>query len=215
MHNNAKMSGGSFISFLPSGEVKRAYYGNEAPYTIKQEGYRTFEQDQFDYGWIRFIYERTLFDEGGLRFRDYRWFEDPVFFVDAMTLVDRYYVIPDAVYCYREDYKEAQWNAEKIRDMLAGISHNLDFAKEHDFNKLYERLIRRINYDYCAAILEHLKDKEVLARMAAIQGSFDISRVAYLVEWGYEAFILSPLYYRICEEQRTAVVRVAKKKIPL
>lgn len=211
MQNNAKMSGGSFISFLPSGEVKRAYYGNEAPYTIKQESYRTFEQDQFDYGWIRFIYERTLFDEGGLRFHDYRWFEDPVFFVDAMTLVDRYYVIPDAVYCYREDYKEVQWSAEKIRDMLAGISHNLDFAKEHDFNKLYERLIRRINYDYCAAILEHLEDKEVLARMAAIQGSFDISRVAYLVEWGYEAFILSPLYYRICEEQRTAVVRVAKK----
>lgn len=94
----------------------------------------------------------------------------PCSLVDAMTLVDRYYVIPDAVYCYREDYKEVQWSAEKIRDMLAGISHNLDFAKEHDFNKLYERLIRRINYDYCAAILEHLEDKEVLGAYGGDSG---------------------------------------------
>ena len=211
LQNGAKMCGGSFISFLPSGEVRLSYYGDETPYTIKEAGFRSLEQDQFDYGWIRFIYQRELFSEQGLRFPLYRWYEDPVFFVNALALAGEYYVIPEPVYCYREDYKEPSWSAAKIRDMLAGIAHNLAFAQRNDLDGLYTRLIYRIDYDYGKAILDAIDDEEVLARIADIQGSLEVDRVAYLKEKGYEVYILKPLYYRVCAERKTAVRRLAEK----
>lgn len=211
LQNGAKMCGGSFISFLPSREVKFTYYGDETPYTIKEAGFRSLEQDQFDYGWIRFIYQRELFSEQGLRFPLYRWYEDPVFFVNALALAGEYYVIPESVYCYREDYKEPSWSAAKIRDMLAGIAHNLAFAQRNDLDRLYTRLIYRIDYDYGKAILDAIDDEEVLARIADIQGSLEVDRVAYLKEKGYEVYILKPLYYRVCAERKTAVRRLADK----
>ena len=211
LQNGAKMCGGSFISFLPSGEVRLSYYGDETPYTIKEAGFRSLEQDQFDYGWIRFIYQRELFSEQGLRFPLYRWYEDPVFFVNALALAGEYYVIPEPVYCYREDYKEPSWSAAKIRDMLAGIAHNLAFAQRNDLDRLYTRLIYRIDYDYGKAILDAIDDEEVLARIADIQGSLEVDRVAYLKEKGYEVYILKPLYYRVCAERKTAVRRLAEK----
>lgn len=211
LQNDAKMCGGSFISFLPSGEVKLSYYGDETPYTIKEAGFRSLKQDQFDYGWIRFIYQRELFSEQGLRFPLYRWYEDPVFFVNALSLVGEYYVIPEPVYCYREDYKEPSWSSAKIRDMLAGIAHNLAFAQKNDLDGLYARLIYRIDYDYGKAILDAIDDEEVLARIADIQGSLEVDRVAYLKEKGYKVYILKPLYYRVCAERKTAVRRLAEK----
>lgn len=211
LQNEAKMCGGSFISFLPSGEVTLSYYGDETPYTIKEAGFSSLEQDQFDYGWIRFIYQRELFSEQGLRFPLYRWYEDPVFFVNALALAGEYYVIPEPVYCYREDYKEPSWSAAKIRDMLAGIAHNLAFAQRNDLDGLYTRLIYRIDYDYGKAILDAIDDEEVLARIADIQGSLEVDRVAYLKEKGYEVYILKPLYYRVCAERKTAVRRLAEK----
>ena len=208
---DAKMCGGSFTSFLPSGEEKLVYYGNEAPYTIVEEGFRTIAQDQFDYGWIRFIYERSLFAEGALRFPAYRWYEDPVFFLDAVSLAQRYYVIPKPVYLYREDYKEPSWSAVKIRDMLAGIEHNLRFARENDLDVLYTRLVDRIDHDYGDAILEFVDDEEVLLRMVSMQAALDVKRVSYLREQGYDVYVLNPLYYRVCKERKTAVRRMADK----
>ena len=209
--HRAKMCGGSFISFLPSGETKLAYHGNEASYTIAKAGFQKFEQDQFDYGWIRFIYASDLFTKGKLRFPDYRWYEDPVFYVNAMKLVKRFYVIPEPVYCYREDYKEPSWSVEQVRDMLAGIAHNLAFAVENNYNTLYARLIRRINHDYCEAIMSYLDDREVLSRITDIQASLEVDRVAYLKERGYVVYVLNPLYYRLCEERKTAIGRLATK----
>lgn len=211
LQHDAMMCGGSFTCFLPSGKVKLIYRGDEAAYTIERAEFRTLEQDQFDYGWIRFIYKRELFSEQGLRFPLYRWYEDPVFFVNALALVGRYYVIPEPVYCYREDYKEPSWSAAKIRDMLAGIAHNLAFAQKNDLDRLYTRLIYRIDYDYGKAILDAIDDEEVLARIAAIQGSLELDRVAYLKEKGYKVYILKPLYYRVCAERKTAVRRLAEK----
>ncbi|WP_251197729.1 glycosyltransferase family 2 protein [Anaerotardibacter muris] len=208
--NDAKMCGGSFTAFLPEGKDRSIYYGDETPYTIREEGFRTIEQEQFDYGWIRFIYAKELFEEG-LRFPLYRWYEDPVFFVRANMLAKRYYVIPEPTYYYREDYKQPSWNAVKIRDMLAGIAHNAAFAKQHDLNDLYGRLIYRIDYDYGEAILSQMDDEEVLDRMAGLQAGLEIERVAYLREKGYLAYILKPLYYRVCAERKTAVRRLAEK----
>ena len=211
LENEAKMCGGSFVSFLPSGEQKTTYYGSEAPYTITEEGFRSIAEDQFDYGWIRFIYSRDLFIDGHLRFPGYRWYEDPVFFVDAVALSGAYYTIENPTYCYREDYKEAQWNAVKIRDMLAGIEHNLRFAAENDLNMLYTRLIDRIDHDYGDAILSQIEDEEVLLRMTHIQASLEVDRVAYLRDQDYEVYVLNPLYFRICKERKTAVRRLAEK----
>lgn len=211
VRNKAKLCGGSFISFLPSGKMKMTYYGNESSYTIREEGFRSFEEDEFDYGWIRFIYDRALFAQDGPRFPEYRWYEDPVFFTEVIDLVGEYYVIPEPTYCYREDYKKPSWTPVKVRDMLAGIAHNLEFAQGRNFDRLYTRLVDRIDHDYGDAILSQLDDEEVLLRMTEIQASLQIDRVAYLREQGCSAYLLNPLYYRICKERKTAVRRLADR----
>lgn len=211
IEQNVAMCGGSFVAFYPDGTKKECYVGDEVSYTIREAGMRTMEQDQFDYGWIRFIYQRKLFTEEGLHFPEYRWYEDPVFFVNAVQLVDGYYVIPEEAYCYREDYKEANWTAVVVRDMLKGLQHNLHYADKQGYDLLYSRLIHRIDFDYNLAIQELLDDEEVLQRMVTIQSNLNIDKVPYIKEQGFRVFTLRPLYDEICRKKKTAIVRLADK----
>lgn len=208
--NNALICGGSFSTICPNEEAKTTFTGPQSFYTFTSEGFRTIEQDQNDYGWIRFVYEKRFLDENDIRFLDMQWYEDPVFFIEAVSKAGGYYAIPTVVYCYREDYKQTEWTVGKTRDLLRGISKNLDFASQQKYVRLYTTLIRRLNEDYYDAIVENLSDYEVFQLLVEIQSKIDPSLISFVREAGQNCYFL-----RVFDEiknqpiNNTAIMRAA------
>lgn len=208
--HHARICGGSFEMFYPDGTEKKFFGGEQFFYTIRKEGMYNFKDNETDYGWIRFVYHRSIFEEGGIRFPEYRWYEDPVFLVRVMSFCPEYYAIKDPVYRYRSEHKEPSWNVVKVRDMVKGIASNLAYAKENRLATMYTMLTLRLNRDYYEPIMEYISDEEVFTILVSIQGSFDPSLMNDAVENGWDSYLLKPLL-DFKNGTDTAIIRLAKK----
>ena len=209
--NNASVCGGSFSCMNPDGSLETEFDLESSVYVVKKEGFRSFEDDAFDYGWIRFIYKKALLSEHEVEFPNLRWYEDPVFLVDVMRHAEQYYLIPEVVYCYRVDYKDPSWTVQKARDLLKGIGRNLAFAEERRLGLLYTRLVNRIENDYLSAIEQNLDDEEVMFEMIRIQSRLDPSLISFVNEGKNVFHFLAPLKTLMEGGRPTAVVRLAKR----
>lgn len=210
--NDALMAGGSFSTVDPTGHINEDLHEEDAFYRINRAGWRDSENIPTDYGWIRFIYDKRLFEKG-LRFPELAWYEDPVFFINAITLAKRVFVIPDVTYRYRVDYKQTTWGVEKTRDLLRGISSNLDAAAKIKNRSLYSLMIRRIDWDYCDRIARSLDDDMSLLLLSEIQCKFD-EKMADPSAPLNSYHVLYPLAIMQGNSQigrGTAVVRLARK----
>lgn len=209
--NEAMVCGGSFSCVKPDGSLEEEFYGDASAYSVKKEGFKLFDEDAFDYGWIRYIYNRGFMKSNSLAFPALRWYEDPVFFVNVMKKAERYYLIPDVVYRYRVGYKTTKWAPSRVRDLLKGIGYNLNYAKETGNSTLYTRLVCRIDKDYLEAIESNLNDEEVFAELVSLQASLDPSLIQFVQTHDRVHHMLVPLWHIVTGENNTAIVRAAKK----
>lgn len=210
--SRAQLCGGSFSAVYPDGTLRDRFTATQAYYTFREEGFRSFEGDQTDYGWIRFIYRRDFLTDNGIVFPEMQWYEDPLFLTQVETACERYYAIPEPVYCYREDHKQPDWTVGKTRDLLKGIQNNLAFAASRGYSRLYTMLIRRLEEDYYPALVKNISDDEVFCRLTQIQVSLDLDLLAFARETGKHAYVLHALNdLKYLEIGNTAIVRVARK----
>ena len=209
--HNAKLSGGSFMMVLPDGEEVTYFGGRQAFYTIRKEGMQSLSGLQTDYGWIRFMYHHSIFDEGKVRFPDHRHYEDPVFLVRVMKYCDEFYGIKDLIYRYRAEYKEPTWTVAKVRHILQGIEEDSKFAQEKRLNNFYTALILRLNVDFCSAIMEFINDEEVFTRLTSIQGNLDHSLMNDIVDAKSKTYLIKPLLDYAVIPSPLAIVRFAKR----
>lgn len=207
--NDVKISGGSLKLIYPDGSEKKYFGGEQSFYTFRKAGLFSLLDLQSDYGWIRFLYHSSIFEEGKVRFPEYRWYEDPVFLTRVMTYCDSFYAISTPVYDYRVDYKETNWDVVKVRDLLNGIAANLEFAEKNNLPTLYSALVSRLNYDYYSAIMEHLDDAEVLLILLKIQGNLNIKMINAVNENNLASYLIRPLSE--FDIYGTAVVRLARR----
>lgn len=208
--NNAKICGGSVELFRPDGSIETFSGGEQFFYRMSHEGMQRFTDKETDYGWIRFIYHESIFSDGGVRFPERRWYEDPVFLTRVIDYCDEYYAVPQVVYEYRVDHKEVTWDVVKVRDMLKGICGNMDFAKRHSLPTLYTTLVYRINRDYYPGIMEYITDEEIFTHLATIQGTLDLTLLNDVLEKGWKSYLIKPLFDFI-NRKDTAIVRLAKR----
>lgn len=166
--NDALICGGSFAVRDAQGVVSHPFSHDYRAYVFREEGFRTFAEDQFDYGWIRFVYHNSLFIDG-MRFPELAHYEDPVFFTQMMERCPRYYGLPFDAYCYNEDRPKRSWTKRQVRDLLYGIEHNLDFAQRCGYPSLYSLMLMRLNLEYREAIVDHADDDEVFERLMRLQ----------------------------------------------
>lgn len=166
------IAGGSFSDFSIY-EVNEKYAGAMSAYTFSQEQMIRYEEYQFDYGYHRFIYKREFLINNELWFPEYKRYQDPPFFVNAMLCAEVFYAIPDITYCYRVAHKQVNWSEEKANDLMAGLLDNLRIAKERNLHKLYWLTLKRIQgeardtiYSVCCqknkAMQDMLKELEML-----------------------------------------------------
>lgn len=119
-----------------------------------------YQSCQFDYGYVCFIYRTSVLKQNKIIFPDYRRFQDPVFFVRAMHAIQKFCFADTALYCYRAPNMAARFNRKKLEDLLKGLRDNLQFAKEHNYDILFNQTIKRIEYEYCEIICSNITDTD-------------------------------------------------------
>ena len=143
-----KICGGSFSDFNTSSGVVTTSWADPLldGYTFSKAEKIKYTDYQFDYGWTRFIYNRELLIRNRIFQPNYKFFEDPPFFVEAMITAGEFYAIPDVTYCYRSSHKSLNFYKDSVQDALEGMSDNLQIAKADNLDKLYTTTLGRINW---------------------------------------------------------------------
>lgn len=157
--NNALICGGSFQEDRPSEKIDE-WSGNLSRYKFNTDGFIEYKNYQFEYGYHRFIYKKDFIKKQGILFPDLSYYEDPVFFVTAMSEAKKFYALQRITYCYRTLHKTSLWSDKQVLDLLTGIKLILNLAKEQGFTELMVLERARIENDYLDPILKFLlKDK--------------------------------------------------------
>lgn len=192
--SEALICGGSLSLLKPSGKIKSEFSFDESFYHISCEREVPLEQIWTDYGWIRFMYDSSLFVDGKVRFPQLNWYEDPVFFLRAVEKAGGCRVVPVDVYHYRVGYKETEWTVARVRDMLWGMGRNLAVADRLKMHELYVTIAHRFNRDYSDAILKQIKDPGVYEQLVAIQASINHGLIKEHSAYDEPYYYLLPLY---------------------
>ena len=129
-----------------------------AGYTFTESDVKSYRDYQFDYGFHRFMFKRSLFESvsdsaAGVAdvaadanatdsaasgpFPALTFFEDPVFLAQTLYRAGRFFATDQVGYCYRCDYKVPHWTTKKAADLLEGVRRNLEFSKEQGLPLLH------------------------------------------------------------------------------
>lgn len=208
--SGALICGGSLSLLKSSGKIKSEFSFDESFYHVSCEREVPLEQIWTDYGWIRFMYDSSLFVDGTVRFPQLNWYEDPVFFLRAVEKAGGCKVVPVDVYHYRVGYKETEWTVARVRDMLWGMGHNLAVADKLKMHELYVTIAHRFNRDYSDAILKQIKDPGVYEQLVAIQASINHGLIKESSAYDEPYYYLLPLYGDR-KRRAVAVERLARR----
>lgn len=148
--NSVNICGGSLCAINTEGEkMDRQYSGDNSGYVFDADALREYNDYQFEYGYWRFIYRRSLLEDNKLRFPEVRRFQDPPFMVSAFSCAGKFYALKEPTYCYREGegFKNVDWKADdflKARHFLRGLRTVLSNARKNGYRALFERTLRRM-----------------------------------------------------------------------
>ena len=144
--HGAQICGGSFSSFR--GEqpttVRHEFTPSLWGYVFEQDGMVSYEDYQFDYGFHRFVYKRSLLQESGIVFPSCRRFQDPPFFARAMIATGEFYALARPTYLYRKRSKPIKWTAEKTCEFLRGCTELLNISRENGLDRLHALAMARV-----------------------------------------------------------------------
>lgn len=124
--------------------------------TLKYDDY------QVDYGYCSFIFNREFLEKNHISFPPYRRFQDPPFFVKALHAAGNFAMADTYLYCYRIPAMVSRYNTQKVIEMLQGITDNLQYARDHKLNILFQRTLDRLEYECCDCILHNLKSNDII-----------------------------------------------------
>ncbi|TLD80476.1 glycosyltransferase family 2 protein [Helicobacter sp. MIT 05-5293] len=142
--NQALICGGCFSDYQ-NGVINTDFDEMLFGYTFKQNGFIEYRDYQFDFGFTRFIYQRTFLLDNNIFHPHYTRYEDPVFFVKAMIAAKRFYAIAEITYCYRIGHQKnlLAWSETQWSDQNKGLLDVLCLAKSYQLENLYNLTLAR------------------------------------------------------------------------
>lgn len=144
--HDADICGGSFAIIREDGEVWTDDKIDNG-YSFSEDGWVNFEEYQFDYGFMRFIYKTSFLKENHIFFPEYRRYQDPPFMVEAFQKAGRFYAIKDITYRINA-HEKVNWSDSELDGLEAGLSENISRSLEYDYPELGRNNIRRIFSDF-------------------------------------------------------------------
>ncbi len=146
-NNNVLVACGEFSEY-DGEQVFQKYSGVYEKYLFKQDGIIDYKDFQFDYGYIRCIYNAKFLKDNNLCFPEYIRFQDPPFYCKTMLLAKKFYALHKNCYVYRVSHKQIQWNKVKIFGVLSGLNDNLKLANKYNLKILKEICKYRLLVEY-------------------------------------------------------------------
>ena len=194
VQHDVRICGGSFSIVWPDGKVvtrfdSERYWG----YTFEKDGLWEYRDYQFDFGYHRFLFRRDFLLKNRLFFPDYLRYQDPPFFVRAMTAAGSFYALRDVSYRYRMGTgpRGITVSRKKAWGQLMGYADNLEHAREHGFLRLYRLTFERCYVDNWHLVLaaERFHDAEIDRALQRLDRAIDLSLLPELGrfdKWRYE-----------------------------
>jgi len=165
---NAKVCGGSF-SILYADKLIKVFGGRESGYTFEVAGWVESSKYQFDYGYHRFLYERSFLIEHDLTFPEYKRYQDPPFLAKVLCEVDSFWGIPEVCYCLRDSCKKHNWKREMCIDLLKGVNACLDISIHKQWAYMHYLNTIRVGTDFYEIIHNFKDDKDVQNQLMHIK----------------------------------------------
>ncbi|MCI6980977.1 MAG: glycosyltransferase family 2 protein [Akkermansia muciniphila] len=146
--------GGSIIVRQADGRLDDTFDGEFDGQQFHTSGPMQYSDYQYDFGFYRFIYSRELIQKNNTRFPTLRYFEDPVFMVNAFWCAGFFYAIDKPTYLYNFTHHNVnrKTKANQVIDIFRGIGYNLRFSKENNLPRLHWYTISRFNMFYNQAV---------------------------------------------------------------
>lgn len=141
--HHAFICGGS-LCYFKKNKLITSPIEMEKGYYFLEDGYINYVDYQFDYGFGRFIYQRDFILKNKLFFPNYQRGEDPVFFIKAMCLAQKFYALHKPTYVYRIGYKKVCWSEAKILNTLKSLEASLKLCQQNGLNILAQTIEYRI-----------------------------------------------------------------------
>lgn len=155
--NHVLICGGSLWEDHDDGKwFRKRFVGNYKNYTFKNDGYISYRDYQYDYGFYRFIYNREFLIQNQIFFPAYIRFQDPPFFVNAMIQAKGFFALKRASYCYRAGHQNFSWSEKRICALLSGLVDDLRMSADAQLTKLHCLTLERMLYDFKEPILSGL-----------------------------------------------------------
>lgn len=154
---NLKIVGGGVERFSPDNPTKLV---RPPSVNTKRAGVYVYPESPFDYGYVRFIYDRAMLDRYGIDFPPYARYQDPPFFVRAMMAAKRYYVFEKPVYRYRFVPGHVDWLANdfrRLRHCFLGMRDVALLARKHGLPTLVKGFPSRLIVDYHDILAPHIE----------------------------------------------------------
>ncbi len=148
------IAGGGLLFLLDDGTLKKEEATNEKTENIT--GLIDYRDYQYDYGYTRFIYRRSMLVVNDIFFPLYSRFQDPPFFVKAMITAGKFFLIDEPVYVYRQLYGKSKYTLKKTFDFLKGVMDNLNISRENDLVKLHYITANRLDREGSFMVTKNL-----------------------------------------------------------
>lgn len=163
---------GSYLHILRGEKAAQDILFAEIKKSEEKDTVYHYRDYQFDYGYYCFIYRTDVLKRSNIVFPHYRRFQDPPFFVQAMYAIDRFCFVDRALYCYRSPNVGLRFDSGKLSGLLSGILDNLIFSKEHQLQQLFDKTVKRLEWEYSDIICSNIeeKDVEILRLLLQING---------------------------------------------
>lgn len=158
----------------------------------------SYREYQYDFHFSTYLYERKLLTEHRIFFPDYRRFQDPPFFVKAMTAAEEFYLLPVELYCFRAGHQNYAFSHRQVNDIVRGLTDILEMSSNENLKRLHLLAVSRLNEGFFWNIVQHLDvDNGVL--LALLMEAERTVRKEWTTDIRDESgFCLKPLRFLLC-----------------
>lgn len=147
---------------------KRLYYVK--PFILKRkdnlffEGAHSFSELTSAFLYQSCMFTRELLVDNSIYFPCYRRFQDPPFFLKAMSVTGDFYFVNNYVHCYRRGVQRIIWNNEKLLDYISGVRESLNIADEAGNRRIFNQVLDSLNHaSFTEGVLKNASDSVISA----------------------------------------------------
>lgn len=142
------------------GSVCGDWNQSETDLLLFEEGFYNFFDYQNDFMFWRYIYQNAFLIENGIRFPEYREYEDPVFLLEVMDKAQFFYAVSEYVYKKNVGHlTKRKKSMAQVKHRLLGCETNIKLSLIKKYDIIYYRnVIAMSNLSY--RIIEMMYDDE-------------------------------------------------------